>query len=455
MPLCLGCGIPTCAASQAAPGPCDCTDFLQTLRQAPNGTYNAPTYAALPATMRTNVTDDLIAAARKEQPAVVPPPGLNVAATALFNGGAIIPAVVGPPAVGAMFWYEVVDGTGATYSTQLVSLVRIYQNMQGQRANVLGHLETLSILAADEERRKLAVTSINICKDFTKAVNDVNAPRSKTADALANERHPLCRLYFIAVMGATSDRMTLDQIGLTTGRLDETTGKPSLNFKRLPDIETSHQLHTAIQDFKDAICVVGKNGARAAWAPFWEAVMSMMDSHNDPSYIHQLIFSALTDMEVRKKPIWEWFSNHWVTWLIIFTAKWSKDGENGRPSHNDPSGEAQGAGGSGQDGDYGSGGGGQGKGNPTHVKFGDVTQFFANGDVIACGEMRTKSGAVAFCNKWNERKVCTHGVFAGKHKGKCAYTHKCRWCMSTKHRAEDKHPAGHANAGDFVCSKHA
>ena len=448
--VCLECGDPACAASLAVGTPCDCNEFLGTLQQSATGTYNAPTFAALPAGLRTLVTDNLIAAARKETSAVGAPPGVNAFATGIYNGGApfIGPANAAGVVPAAVPWYEQVDGLAGNFARQLTALVRLYQNTQAERANILGHLEALTLEAGTAASRLQAKDAVGICNSFSTALTAERSTKSLSADALANERHPLCRLYFLCAQVATSDRMSLDQIGLTTGRLDDSTGKPSQTFKKLPAITSTHQLHMCIQHFKDALLVVGKNGCRSVWAPFWEAILGMMDSKNDPAYIHELIFRSLTDMETKKQPVWTWFKDHWVQFLILFTTKW---GENGRPLLHDPAGEAPDL-----DGDYDedkSTGARKGKG-VEHVKFGDVTQFFSNGDAMACGEMRTRSGAVAFCNKWNESKPCNRGVFAGKNKGKCAYMHKCRWCSSSKHKGEEVHAAGHAEAGEPVCGKH-
>ena len=245
MALCLECGDPTCTASLAVGVACSCNEFLQTLQQSANGTYNAATFAALPAGLRTLVTDGLIAAARNEQPAVGTPPGVNAFATALYNGGAdfVGPAVAGVvPA--AIPWFEVVDGTAPR---QLTALVRLYQNMQAERSNILGHLEALTLEANTAAARVQAKDAVGICNHFSTALTTAVSTKSITADALANERHPMSRLWFLSAQAATSDRMSLDQIGLTIGRIDDTTGKPSQTFKKLPDIKSTHQLHMAIQ----------------------------------------------------------------------------------------------------------------------------------------------------------------------------------------------------------------
>ena len=152
----------------------------------------------------------------------------------------------------------------------------------------------------------------------------------------------------------------------------------------------------------------------------------------DASKLHEMVFEALCAIDLSPQlNVTTFMNTKWTTFLVTFEAKW---GENGPPggSNPDPSGQ----------GDEGTG---PKKGGPVHVRFGPVTK-----QGQWSGEMRTRGGAIAFCNCWNAfpKKPCNRGVYAGANKGKCAYTHKCRYCMSTQHGMDDKDAEG-----KYVCPR--
>lgn len=423
-PVCNECFDPVCAKSANAAVACNCVDFLHHIVRNDGG-YGNNLYNALPPAAQT-VTTGHVDALRNHTPAVAVM-AVSAGAVALFNGGA---NVAGPPVAP---WYSVVDGANLP---QMGQLVELYKHHPDQRHNIMGHLEVISFNAAQAGQRDSAERAIKFCQNHEAQLSKAAGPVSASADDFENRKHPLARLYHQIVKYTVLGPLTTAQSGLTSGRMDPVTGKPVLSFEKLKDVGSMNLLHLAWRDFESAVYLIGKNGGRKAWAPFWQIIYDLARTNEDATYLNELVFEAMTTIDLDpNKNIGNFVSQHMQTFLITFNAKW----ENGPAGGNDPPLPPT------EDVNDG----GLHKSGPKHVKFGPVTK-----QGQWSGEMRTRNGAIAFCNKWNENKECTHGVFAGRDKGKCAYTHKCRYCMSAGHWAEKKHPAGHAQAGEWVCSKH-
>ena len=419
---CPECLDPTCAKSLNPAVACNCSDFLRNIVRNPGG-YDNSLYNVLPASVQT-VTTSHVDALRGYEPGVTLVP-LSAGAIALYNGGA---NVVGPPIAA---WYTVVDGTNMA---QLAQMVEIFKHHSNERPNVMAQLQSQAFLAPNAGQREACERAYKICERHEDQESKVGKSVAATADDFENKKYPLGRLYHQIAKSIVMGPMTVAQTGLSSGRIDPTTGRPVLTFEKLKEVGNMNLLHLVWQDFQSAIYVIGKNGGRMAWGPFWKIIYDLARTNGDAPYLNELVFEAMTTIDLDPgKNIVNFVTQHWQTFLITFNAKW----ENGPAGGSDPTLSPT-------DDDNG----GLPKGRE-HVKFGPVTK-----QGQWSGEMHTRSGAIAFCNKWNENKPCTHGVFAGKDKGKCAYTHKCRYCMSTGHWAEKKHPAGHAQAGEWVCSKH-
>ena len=425
MVVCPDCGVTTCAFGTGA-GPCDDSGVNPRIIRAGDGGYNAPTFTHLPASLRGVLAPDLIGALRKENTAaVVPIQVMSAADIALWNNGVDL---VGPPAVP---WYGGIDGSVAA---DLAGLLHIYKNKPAERTAILAHLEDLTIIGAPAAVRVSCDTTLKACKDFTDRSDKSSVKVAATPESYANTKHPISRLYHLATKVNTCSKKSIANLGLTSGELDKVTGRPKLQFENIADVKDSHTLHKVWDDFSSAIYSLGKNGSKQAWSPFWRSLNLTMDAKRDSQYCHDLAFSVLNALDSESKTIWDFMSTNYVEHLMLFDAGY---GENAAASEIDPPQTP-----------IDTAGGGLPITKREHVKFGPVTEQGYS------GEMRTRNGAIAFCNKWNAREDCNCGVFAGRNKGKCAYTHKCRWCMSTQHRSEDKHPAGHANAGDYICPKH-
>ena len=359
---------------------------------------------------------------------------LDPAATTLYNGGANTPG--GDP------WYTAVDGTD---NADVGHLAELYRHHPTEREGILTHLERLSFRGANLAARDLAQRAVSSCKDFDTKVTNALKEAPKTASEFEDRKAPKARLYLLCTRGAMATRLTLAQEGQTAGVFDATLGTNVFRFEKLKAVDSIDTLHAIIRDFQTSILLIGKNGGRVAWTPFWDVVYEMLTASQDARFVHEMIFEALVKMDEGRIDPLTFMERKWTTFFMVFNAKF---GENVKASSSYPGGSpTDGNSGDYEDGNPGtSGAPGMGR---EHVKFGPVTK---QGEW--CGEMRTRSGAIAFCNKWNEHKDCNRGIFAGRNKGKCAYTHKCRYCMSTQHRMVDKHPAGHANAGEWVCPKH-
>jgi len=429
MATCPECYDPACAKSSNPNAACNCSDFIQVARNI-NNTYSNSVYQALPPSASSITPSHLDALRNYSNPMTIGT--LSTAADTLYNNGQNLAAAVpGVAAVGDP-WYQIVD---ATDFNNLYLLLEIYKHRGNARGEIRSHLEKLSFTASQAGQREMCNRALERTKDFDKALLDSGTPKVSSADDFDNRKFPLARLYFLITKYAESGSLTMAQSSLTSGRLDEATGKPVLIFEKLKPISSINNLHLVWRDFEASVYVVGMNGGRVAWKPLWDILYGLCRSKNDPQYLHELLFEILSYIDLNQNiNVVTFVSQHWQTFLITFEAKW---GENGPPGEGDPSSSG-----------YGHDQSGITK-SREHVKFGDVTK---QGEWS--GEMRTRSGAIAFCNKWNQGKPCNRGVFTGKHKGKCAYTHKCRWCMSSAHRGEEKHPTGHTDAGKWVCPKH-
>ena len=429
MATCPECYDPACAKSANPNAACNCADFIQVGRNV-NNTYSNVVYQALPPSAGSITAPHLDALRNYTNAAVVGT--ISAAATALYNNGQNLAAAIAGVAAAGDPWYHAVDGTDFN---NLYLLLEIYKHHGASRGDIRSRLERLSFTATQAGQREMCNRALERAKDFDKALLESGGPKASSADDFDNRKFPLARLYFLITKYAESGSLTMAQSSLTSGRLDANTGKPVLIFEKLKPISSINNLHLVWRDFEASVYVVGMNGGRVAWKPMWTILYSLCRTKNDPEYLHELLFEILSFIDLDQNiNVVNFVTQHWQTFLISFEAKW---GENGPPGEGDPSSLGQGLDKTGI------------TKQREHVKFGDVTK---QGEWS--GEMRTRNGAVAFCNKWNQGKPCTHGVFAGKHKGKCAYTHKCRWCMSSAHRAEDKHPAGHPNADKWVCPKH-
>ena len=414
MPDCDYCYDPNCARSLNAAAECNCSDFFRVVREV-NNTYSNGLYTALPASAAA-ITPSHIDALRGFTSAALQVLPLEPGDTALFNGG---------NPVGGNPWEMQIDGTNLDHLSRVLP---IFKHNPDHRARIIDRLERLSLNAANTGQRDACARVMKRCEDFVRDLQTQTLTKAASADDFENRKHPLARLYFIIVKAQASGPLTMAKSGLTSGRMDKETGTPLMTFEKLKEVRSMNDLHLIWNDFQKAVYVVGRNGGRSAWTPFWNTVYALCVSRPEPTYMHELFFEAMTFIDLNPGVnIKTFMTQHWTTFLIVFEAKWRENGEPGNAG-SDLSG-----GGDHQHGRY-----------REHVKFGEVTK---QGEWA--GEMRTRSGAIAFCNKWSTRKDCTAGVLKGAHQGKCAYTHKCRFCMRTDHRPDDKKPDG-----SWTCAKH-
>lgn len=420
---CNECYDPLCARSLNAAAACNCTDFVR-YNRLDDGSYGNDLLGHLPKSA-SSLPSSLIDAMKKHTNPDLELVPLVPDAVALYNGG--------NPAVGAAAgetWLTPITGADAQQYPHLLS---IYKHYPEERAKILNHLQSIALTGANAGAKVGAKDTFSFCKDHQETLQNRVKDKAKTADEFENARFPLARAWLLITKANNVGDCTFARSGLTAGRFDPLTGDPAKNFEKLMPITSFHIFYSIREDFEMTLYAIGKNGGRKAWAPFWTIIRDLSKNSNDPTMVHELVFETLTAMDTKQADIVSFLNNQWTTFFNCFMTKWR---ENDADSRSDPTESPI-------DDDE------SGIKYREHVKFGEVTK---QGEWA--GEMRTKNGAIAYCNKWNERKPCTHGVFAGRHKGKCAYCHKCRWCGSAGHRAEDKHPAGHAQAGGWVCPKH-
>jgi hypothetical protein len=429
MPVCDNCFDPDCARSLLATDACNCIDIPTVVR---DNAITGVTYSGVVANLpqgASGVTVSLIDSLRRYQPPGVTVPGLSAAATTLYNNGAALG--------GGGAWYSGVDGADAV---ELFSLVEVFKHHPEQRDAINHHFERLTLTAANAAQRTQCEAAHKFCTNHRDVVRHNKKDLPKTASEFEDRRTPRSRLYLLCTKGNMTTRLTAAQSGATSGQFDATLGTNIIRFEKIKDVKDINTLHGIIRDFQSAISLVGRNGGKVAWAPFWEAIFEILTASMDPVLVHELIYEALVKMDELVMDALTFMNKKWSTFYTTFMLKFSA-GENDKAGPIYPRGSPT----DNQDGDLTTP---PGTGRE-HVKFGPVTQQGA-----WSGEMRTRNGAIAFCNKWNQGQPCNRGVFTGRNKGKCAYTHKCRYCMSTNHTMDEKYPAGHANAGEWKCPKH-
>ena len=431
MAVCNNCYIDTCARTVNPGVACDCTDFAAYVR-LPSGTYGSDLMAHVPPSASTMSNTLIDAASGYTTPAGVLLP-LTAGAIALYNGGAPIAGA----AAGDTWHTPVAGGNGG----ELFHMVSLFKHYPTERVGILDHLERLSLTAGTAAAKTDCRNAGTLCTQFLETAEKLAKEVAKTPDMFEDSKYPLARMYLGITKACTASSSSVAKGGLTQGKFDPATGLASRNFEKLPPVTTMNMFHCVKDDFQKTIYAIGNNGGRLAWEPFWQIIRDLAGNRNDHTLLHELVFETLSALDRKQTNIVSFMQQQWTTFFTCFMSKW---GENEAASGDDPSSRLT-------DSKDDQGIKPDGGGFPTreHVKFGPVT---LQGQ--AAGEMRTRKGFMAYCNKWNEFKVCTSGVFEGRNKGKCAYCHRCRWCGKGDHRAEEKHPAGHAQAGEFICPKH-
>ena len=424
---CDNCFDPDCARSVNPGVPCNCVD-INVFQKLPDGSYGTDLTGKLPASA-TSITTGLIDAITKyTAPAGVVVP-LTAPAIALYNGGVD---------VGGAPWLDQVTGANGDHLFQLVCL---FKHTALERADILNHLDNLTLTAATGAQKTDCRSASNLCTAFLDRAAKLDKEIAKSPDSFEDAKFPLARLYLIITKACAVSLTTLAKGGLTSGRFDPLTGQVQKSFEKLPAIESMNMFHCIKEDFQKAVLALGKNGGKVAWDPFWQIIRELGANRNDHALLHELVFETLSSIDRKQSNITTFMLTQWTTHFTCFMTKW---GENEAASGSDPTPRLI----DNIKTEEGITGDDKLK-LSTHVKFGPVTK---QGE--CSGEMRTRNGFIAYCNKWNQSQPCTSGVFTGRNKGKCSYTHRCRYCGKPEHKGEEKHPAGHAQAGTFVCPKH-
>ena len=431
MVVCDNCFNPDCLRTNNLAVACSCVEIPTGIIRddlATGATWGS-VIQALPQTS-TGVSVSLIDALRGHQAAGTTVPALNAAAITLYNGGADL-------GTGGA-WYSAVDGTDGG---ALASMLSLFKHYPQERDHIENHLQGLALSATQAATRTQCENANKYCVAFSDKLRHQTKELPKTATEFEDRRLPKSRLYVLCAKGRMVTKLTAAQAGATAGKFDATLGSNITSFEKLRAVTDMNMLHNIMTDYRACIIQIGKNGGTVAWEPFWSSIHEVLTASMDVSMTHELIYESLVKMDEQRIDPLSFMDKKWSTFYTTFMLKFgSSSRENDQPDSSYPRGSAN---------DDDNGEVTRPGTEPTHIKFGPVTS-----QGVWCGEMRTRNGAIAFCNKWNERKSCNRGVFAGRNKGKCAYTHKCRYCMSPDHRMVDKHPTGHAQAGEWVCPKH-
>ena len=426
MAVCNQCFDGQCAHSINLAADCNCPEWpamamLNGRSPGPQGSYNVTARAVLPVGIQSLDPVHIDALTSYVEPGVAVPI-LSAAAIALFNGGAVL--ADGNP------WYNDVDGTNPA---DIISLVSIFKVHASRRAEIMEHLCNLEISGANAAAIAKSKTGVVQCRAFSADIIAAVPSKPKTDGAMEDVQSPLARLYLKLTKAHLLDPLnTLSQI--TMGKFSMSSGAAITEFETLRPVVDAHLFHMIVNDFLKAIYATSHNGGSNAWKPFLEFVYELLRANRDVRFVHEFIFKVLKDIDrIPGMNIVRYMAEKVQTSLHMFSSMF---GENFQAAQSDSTAQPI---------DQNNQEITKEDDKPIHVRFGPVT--ITN---QASGEMRTRNGAVAFCNAWNQNQPCNRGVFTGRNKGKCAYTHRCRYCKNTAaHRAEDKD-----GAGAWVCPKH-
>ena len=420
MAVCDRCYNPVCTRNGAT-GPCISVDFLAdlTTHRGANGNWDLNFRAELPhqgAGVGDVLLDTLSKTKLTGQVTYVP----TDESVVFYNGG----VTMDDPAVS---WLTEVTGATPLSLYHACETFKAAPSDLALRKSVLAHLEKLVFTATTAAGREHIKQALTICTEWVK-LHEKKDDLPLSAGEQQAMQCPMARLYMVLTKQCSATvELTCSFTQTSEGKFDVVAGRTFQDYETLKECTSWPMLYKIMEHTKVVLMATGANGDSLAWKPLWEQVELLAESGRSFQFLHSLIFSCLRTIDSSPTlNVVSFMATRYQVHLLTFVQRYTiqENAEAGLTPggpHNL-----------------------KGDGAPVHIRFGPVTK---QGE--SCGEMRTKSGAVAFCNKWNQNEDCDKGVFAGVHKGKCAYCHKCRWCFSTSHRSEDKD-----GAGAFVCSKH-
>lgn len=417
MALCDRCLRSDCPKA-AGTGACDDTSLIDVSAFRINGVYTTGLRSRMPPSA-IDIGDHHIDALRRYTVSSLVAPELSSDAKKLYNDG-------NDDAAGDPWWH---DTTGTL--EELRSFNEIFKRHPTQRAVISAKVQDFTLAgpadAAGERMRGAAERVLRFMEDWVEKEGKANKPLTAASSAEYEDRKlPLARLWVVITKHRTASKNALaSKLTLTDGKFSKESGTQLTEFEAMKSVTSATQLSLVIRDFEKAVVLIGANGGARVWQPFIDMIYSLSETKG---YCFAHVFTLRALKAIDEDPnlnVVVFMRERFTILLMMFTAEYSgtEDRENDDPNATD------------------SGVGGKKTGSGS--KFGPVTQEGY------AGVERLQSGNVAYCTPWNQGKECNRGVLKGKHKGKCAYTHKCLKCAGD-HRYSDKN-----EAGEWVCPKRA
>ena len=418
MAVCVECcrGVGICPNADGT-GACNEPSFIDVSSFRINGVYTSGFRSQLPPSLR-DVGDSHVDALRGSTNTSLPAPALSGSATTLYNGGVA--------RQGDASWITAVtmDFSG------IADLVAIFKKHPKVRDEIQNQLQQWTFAGANDANgqrlRDSVANGLKYCDDWIlKEEKLAKTNRAGTSAEYEDQKLPLARIWvLITKFRVTSKNALAQKLSLTDGLFSKESGTQVTTFETMKSVHSSLELSLILRDFEQGVVLIGKNGGKSAWAPFVDLIFQMAESRGF-QFAHVFVLRALKVIdEDPSMNVTVFMRERFNTVLMLFLEEQrAGDRENEPPAVGDPDGPAK-----------------ELKGSVS--RFGPITKQGA------AGIEKLRSGKVAYCTPWNEGTSCTRGVLKGKHKGLCAYTHKCLKCAGD-HRYSDK-----KDDGSWVCAKH-
>ena len=310
----------------------------------------------------------------------------------------------------------------------LAHAVFIYRSDASKRALIMDRLEDISISAPNDS----VINSKKACDRVDRGAERVG-DKAKTADDLENRTYPLSRLFSIITL-FHFNAMDMSKLTLHAGQFDAESGTAMTTFKTTPTVTDAEMKNRIFRDLLEAFAVIPGGGGRAQWKPLFDNMDTLSGSSFTPDFVHALMFKCLRKIDSDKNiNIVTFLHSYYSMEYSMHNTVWEKR-ENDRRAQ--PRGTRHQR--------------GEEKGKGSDDDQADNSPVTKQGEWVQDPEKKTRSGAIAYCNRYNTHRDCNVGCKFGKDKGKCMFVHRCSWCDSKDHVGTDKDKVTKA----WVCPKH-
>ena len=305
----------------------------------------------------------------------------------------------------------------------------IYRSEASKRSVIMDRLEDLSVTAPNDS----VINSKKACDRVDRGAERIG-DKAKSADDLENRTHPLCRLLSVITL-FHFNAMDMSKLTLHAGQFDAESGTAMATFKTTPTVTDAEMKNRIFRDLLEAFSVIPGGGGRAQWKPLFDNMDTLSASSFAPDFVHALMFKCLRKIDSDKNiNIVSFLHSYYSMEYSMHNTLWEKRENDKRVLPRGTQFQR-----------------GEEKGKDGLVidpaENAPVTK---QGEWVTDPEKKTRSGAIAYCNRYNTHRDCNSGVRFGKDKGKCMFVHRCSWCDSKDHVGTDKDKVTKA----WVCPKH-